>query len=124
MALVWTHGLAGHISVYLSVLRLCHRENQEHVRRVTFDTETIRTRLREVAFLNSAATIRFDTSGARGSNGSNGSNGSSGSEEGTAVETFHFSGGISEFVKYNNRSRSAMHEPIFVSHMVSRLLWS
>ena len=40
------------------------------MRRVKFDPDTIRTRLREVAFLNSAATIKFRAApGAAGGDG-------------------------------------------------------
>ena len=93
--------------------------------RVSFDVDTIRTRLREVAFLNRTATITFETRGAAGSSsngsGSKGSSSSNGNGTGghaAAPETFHFSGGIAEFVAWNNRARHAMHEPIFISRVV------
>jgi DNA gyrase/topoisomerase IV subunit B len=91
--------------------------------RVNFDTDTIRTRLREVAFLNRTATITFEARGASGSSKGSGSSSPSGNGNGSSdheadVETFHFSGGIAEFVAYNNRARHAMHEPIFVSRVV------
>lgn len=108
--------------------------------RVTFDVDTIRTRLREVAFLNSTATILFETRGvptssgsAGGSSNGAGGNGASGngapSSNGSGasagnVETFHFSGGIAEFVAYNNRVRMPMHDPMYVSQLVSTLWWS
>lgn len=95
---------------------------------MTFDVDTIRTRLREVAFLNSSATITYNTSGGAGSsiaassNGNGSGNGSAAASTAAAasssVETFHFSGGIAEFVAYNNRARTPMHDPISVSHMV------
>jgi DNA gyrase/topoisomerase IV subunit B len=84
--------------------------------RVTFDVDTIRTRLREVAFLNRTATISFEARGASSSNSNGNGNGSG--DHAADVETFHFSGGIAEFVAYNNRTRHAMHEPIFVSRLV------
>lgn len=89
---------------------------------VSFDTEIIRTRLRETAFLNSSATITF-VSGGQGKQG--GDSDSNGTASGKAVsvsdsvETFHFSGGISEFVQWNNRSRTPMHDPIFISQTVN-----
>jgi DNA gyrase/topoisomerase IV subunit B len=92
---------------------------------VSFDVDTIRTRLREVAFLNRTATITFETRGASGSSsngsGSKGSSPSNGNGTGghaAAPETFHFSGGIAEFVAWNNRARHTMHEPIFISRVV------
>jgi len=80
---------------------------------VAFDVDTIRTRLREVAFLNSSATIMYQIHGAPSGNGNGNGNGAAGE-----VETFHFSGGIAEFVAYNNRARTPMHDPIYVSRMV------
>ena len=74
--------------------------------------ETIRTRLREVAFLNKTATISFNVTGAPSSSGNGASAG---------AETFHFSGGISEFVAWNNRARIPMHDPIYVSRTVGCL---
>lgn len=79
--------------------------------------DTIRTRLREVAFLNSSATIMYQIHGAPSGNGNGSGNGAA------DVETFHFSGGIAEFVAYNNRARTPMHDPIYVSRMV-RIVFS
>ena len=78
--------------------------------RVAFDVDTIRTRLREVAFLNKTATISFNVTGAPSSNGN-----------GAGAETFHFSGGIAEFVAWNNRARIPMHDPIYVCRSVGCL---
>lgn len=33
-------------------------------------------------------------------------------------ETFHFSGGLEEYVKFNNRDNAPMHDPIIVSRTV------
>jgi DNA gyrase subunit B len=70
---------------------------------VEFDPETIRSRLRELAFLNSAATIQY-----RAGKGE-------GSEE---WNTYHFSGGLKEFVSWTNRDREVMHDPIYITKEV------
>lgn len=105
---------------------------------VNFEPETIASRLRELAFLNSAATINFRAlpKGASGSratassatNGSAGASSSSSSEssdeesqDGHAHpwQTFHYSGGLLEYVKYLNNERQPFHEPIMISRKVS-----
>ncbi len=79
------------------------------------DPKTIRTRLQELAFLNSNATIWFRTieSGSAPSNG----NGASPPPE-PEWEKLHFDGGLCEYVKYLNRDSQPMHEPIFVTEKV------
>ena len=113
-----------------------------------FEPDTIRTRLRELAFLNSAATISFraapgaagadglsiseslatQNSGVGGSDGgseqpSGGGNGGGPAAASAAVkgswETLHFSGGLEEYVRFNNRDNSPLHDPIYVSRTVS-----
>lgn len=81
------------------------------------DPKTIRTRLQELAFLNSNATIWFralETSSAQIS-----SNGRGPHDE-PDWEKLHFEGGLCEYVKYLNRDSHSMHEPIFVSDKVRR----
>jgi len=58
-----------------------------------FDYEVLQNRFRNQAFLNKEATIYFEdkTSGRN--------------------DTFHFEGGVSEFVQYLNRSKKAIHTP-------------
>lgn len=87
---------------------------------VTIDADTIRSRLRELAFLNSAATIHCQVidSSRKGSNSS--TNGSSNGAQ-PDWEEFHFSGGLKEYVQYNNRDKHAMHEPIYIKREAS--LW-
>ncbi len=64
---------------------------------VKFDYETLQNRFRNQAFLNKEATIRLtdEISGKK--------------------ETFHYDGGVSEFVTYLNRTKTPIHAPI---HMV------
>ncbi|KFM25838.1 DNA gyrase subunit B, mitochondrial [Auxenochlorella protothecoides] len=69
-----------------------------------FDPDTIRARLRELAFLNSGVTIHFRARPAKGGD--------------APWEALHYSGGLQEYVKYLNRSKTAMHEPISFSKKV------
>lgn len=112
----------------------------------TFDPDTIRSRLRELAFLNSRATIFFrvlDGKEAKGAaSASNGAaaaggsaNGSSGNSNGTAAaatlspaaaeataagwEVYHYSGGLAEYVRYLNRDKETIHEPFYFSKQAS-----
>lgn len=96
----------------------------------TFDPDTIASRLRELAFLNNAATIRFkadkpggkakastaQTNGSSAASSSDSSDEESDSSEGWQV--FHFSEGLKEYVKWVNSDRQAFHEPIVISREV------
>ena len=60
-----------------------------------FDFTTLATRFREMAFLNAGLKIMF-------------------SDENTGKkEDFHFVGGLVEFVKWLDKSRSSLHKPIY-----------
>ncbi len=107
--------------------------------RVAMDPKTIRTRLQELAFLNSAATIWFralppaaSPSSSNG-NGASAPDSSSSSREASANgaephapaaagaalegedgwEKLHFSGGLREYVAFLNKDAQPMHEPLF-----------
>ena len=106
------------------------------------DPKTIRTRLQELAFLNSSATIWFravpasPSSPSSSSNGasapeSSGSNGAEphaaaaaagppGREEQDGWERLHFSGGLREYVAFLNKDMQPMHEPLFITDKVGR----
>lgn len=58
-----------------------------------FDYETLQNRFRNQAFLNKEATIYFEDKRTGKS------------------ETFHYDGGVSEFVQYLNRSKKPIHDP-------------
>lgn len=95
---------------------------------MTFEPDTIASRLRELAFLNNAATIRFKATpsgkAASQSNGSSASASSSSSDEDDVNhsdegwQVFHYSAGLLEYVKWVNSDRQAFHEPIVVSREV------
>jgi DNA gyrase subunit B len=60
-----------------------------------FDFTTLATRFREMAFLNAGLKIMF-------------------SDENTGKkEDFHFAGGLVEFVKWLDKSRSSLHKPVY-----------
>lgn len=66
---------------------------------VDFDYATLQNRFRNQAFLNKEVTINFEDRRA-------------GKEK---KETFHYDGGVSEFVQYLNRSKTALHpSPIHI----------
>ncbi len=62
-----------------------------------FKFDTITDRMRELAYLNKNITIKIIDK-------------RNGGEE----ETFHFKGGIIEFVKYINNTRTVLHKPIYI----------
>jgi DNA gyrase subunit B len=67
---------------------------------VTFDYDTLEARLRELAFLNKGLTIKLADK-------------RSGKEE-----TFHYAGGVAEFVEHLDRSEETLHKPIYVEKVV------
>jgi DNA gyrase subunit B len=66
----------------------------------TFDYDTLEARLRELAFLNKGLAIKL-------------SDARSGKEE-----TFHYAGGVAEFVEYLDRSEETLHKPIYLDKTV------
>lgn len=64
-----------------------------------FRFETLEQRFREMAFLNRGLTIEFTD--ARTSNG-------------PRFMSFYFEGGVRSFVRYLNKNREVLHEPIYV----------
>ena len=62
-----------------------------------FKFDTITDRMRELAYLNKNITIKIIDK-------------RNGGEE----ETFHFKGGLVEFVKYLNNTRTVLHKPIYI----------
>ena len=83
------------------------------------DPKTIRTRLQELAFLNSRATIWFKASSASFAKQQPSSNGSTPAAAPDAGwEKLHYSGGLREYVQHLNRDNTPMHEPIFIQDEV------
>ena len=71
--------------------------SEETFSQIVFDFTTLEHRLRELAFLNSGVRIRLTDE--------------RGAEE--KVSEFFYEGGLLAFVDYMNRSRNALHEPIY-----------
>src|SRR6516162_35477 len=66
----------------------------------TFQYDRLESRLRELAFLNKGLAIKL-------------------SDERTGKEdTFHYAGGVAEFVEYLNRSEETIHKPIYIDKTV------
>jgi DNA gyrase subunit B len=69
-------------------------------RSLKFDYDRLGSRLRELAFLNKGLTIKL-------------------SDERTGKEeTFHYAGGVAEFVEYLDASEETVHKPIYVDQTV------
>ena len=102
---------------------------------VEFDPDTIRARLRELAFLNAGATIRFRV-GPGAATGIDDEDESESVGNGAATadaaastttttprpptwEHFHFPTGLREYVTWLNRDKQPLHDPIFVKQTVN-----
>jgi len=69
---------------------------------ITFRFDTLRARMREMAFLNKG--VRIDITDAR--------------QEPADTRSYHFEGGISEFVSYINRNKAVLFpDPIYIEGM-------
>jgi DNA gyrase subunit B len=68
----------------------------EIFKKVKFNFETLANRMRELAFLNKG--LRIILKDERDGN----------------VEEFHYKGGLIEFIKYLDQSRSSLHKPVYV----------
>jgi DNA gyrase subunit B len=79
------------------------KPDQEIFHEATFDFDTLENRLRELAFLNKgiAITLHDEHSGKK--------------------ETFHYVGGIAEFVAYLNRNDEVLHQPIYVDKTIDQV---
>jgi DNA gyrase subunit B len=66
----------------------------------TFDYDTLESRLRELSFLNKGLSIQLRD------------------ERTGKDETFHFAGGVAEFVEYLDRSEETLHKPIHIEKVI------
>ncbi len=64
-----------------------------------FKFETLEQRFREMAFLNRGLTIEFSDER---------------TDNGARFMTFYFEGGVRSFVRYLNKNREVLHEPVYV----------
>ena len=97
----------GHIAQKLTVIGECEKErtgttvsfkpDPEIFDTDIFDYETLKTRVRELAFLNKGTLDRVLDDR---------------DDEDTTGETFHYEGGISEYVKYLNRNKTPIQSDI------------
>ncbi|MBO8161496.1 MAG: DNA topoisomerase (ATP-hydrolyzing) subunit B [Thermosipho sp. (in: Bacteria)] len=62
-----------------------------------FDSDTIIIRLRDLAFLNPKVTIIFKD------------------ERDKTEKTFHYTGGLKEFITFLNKTYRSLHEPVYIS---------
>lgn len=68
---------------------------------VEFNYDTVRIRLRELAFLNKGITIQFEDKRVEKS------------------EEFFYEGGIKSFVEFLNENKNSLHEPIYITKNVN-----
>jgi DNA gyrase subunit B len=80
--------------------KVTFKPDPEIFHEATFDYDTLESRLRELAFLNKGLAIKLSD------------------ERAGKEETFHYAGGVSEFVEYLNRSEETLHKPIHIEKLV------
>jgi DNA gyrase subunit B len=68
-----------------------------------FRFETLEQRFREMAFLNRGLTIDFEDQR---------------TENGSRWMSFYFEGGVSSFVRYLNKNRTVLHDPVYIEKEV------
>ena len=89
---------------------------------IEFEPDTIRARLRELAFLNAGATIRF-RAGPGATLADDGDDGGGAPPPGSPPppdwETYHYPAGLRDYVTWLNRDKHPLHDPIFVKETVA-----
>jgi len=75
-----------------------------------FRFDTLVQRFREMAFLNRGLTIEFTDERSDGASGGNGA--------GPRFMTFYFDGGVRSFVRYLNKNRDVLHEPVYIEKAI------
>ncbi len=76
------------------------RPDPEIFHSAAFDYGTLESRLRELAFLNKGIKIALRD------------------ERTGQQETFHYAGGVAEFVEYLNRTEEPLHKPVYIDRTV------
>jgi DNA gyrase subunit B len=76
-----------------------------------FRFETLEQRFREMAFLNRGLTIEFIDLRTANGDGS-----------GPRYMTFYFEGGVSSFVRYLNKNRGVLHDPVYAEKSIEGTL--
>jgi DNA gyrase subunit B len=80
--------------------KVSFKPDPEIFHEVTFDYDTLEARLRELAFLNKGLAIKL-------------------ADKRTGKEdTFHYAGGVAEFVEHLDRSEETLHKPIHIEKVV------
>jgi DNA gyrase subunit B len=80
--------------------KITFRPDAEIFHDATFDYDTLESRFRELAFLNKGLSIQLR-------------------DERTGKEdTFHYAGGVAEFVEYLDRNEETIHKPIYIEKVV------
>ena len=74
-----------------------------------YDFTTLETRFREMAFLNSGIKIQFEDLRTQSAETDDSGNAKAKSR------LFYYEGGLLEFLKYTDRAKKSLHEPIFVA---------
>ncbi|WP_336025328.1 DNA topoisomerase (ATP-hydrolyzing) subunit B [Halobellus salinisoli] len=77
---------------------------------VEFEFTTLENRLRELAFLNSGVEIQLTEEGAGGSNATEESDDEA--DSGRRERTFYYEGGIREFVRYLDETKTVLHDDV------------
>src|SRR5438067_633602 len=80
--------------------KVTFRPDPEIFHEAAFDYDTLESRLRELAFLNKGIAIQLRD------------------DRTSKEETFHYAGGVAEFVEYLDRSEETLHKPIHIEKVV------
>ncbi len=80
--------------------KVTFKPDPEIFKEAKFNYDTLEARLRELAFLNKGLSIRLTD------------------ERTNKDETFHYAGGVAEFVEFLNKSEETIHKPLYVEKTV------
>jgi DNA gyrase subunit B len=80
--------------------KITFRPDPEIFHEATFDYDTLESRFRELAFLNKGLSIQLRD------------------ERNGKEDTFHYAGGVAEFVEYLDRNEETIHKPIYIEKVV------